>query len=1374
MSASINPGQIATPEAPWLGLRSFTEDAQDYFFGRRAELEDLYERILDKPLTILFGQSGLGKSSLLQAALIPRLRTGGFLPIFVRFNHEADAASLDQQMIEQLKEALIAAELHEVVAALTIAIEDGATRSDWDPDAFLWLLFHDPTYGFIPRPGESGASLPRPVFLIDQFEEIFTLGERPARRAISLAFRDGLASLVENRPPASLRSRLEEEDELVERLVYQARHTRILLSLREDFLHVLERWHRSMPSLMENRFELRMLSGPQAFEAVVRPGQLRPAMSAIIPDEVGQAIVRFVAGAKEDVPLAEIDAVPPLLSLVCAELNAQRISAGEQQITRAQFEGHSDEILQSFYVRSFDLASYGGTLDDISDADVALKAVKRSIEDRLLSPDGYRESIAFDTVARDLSKAATPNAAKAVLDEIVERRLLTVEERGGVRRLELAHDVLTPIVKFSRDERQEKEALAQAKREQGRAEAETRRVLDQRNRLRRWVSLSLFLALFAIIAALLALTGLRRERAATEGEKLARAKAVAAVESEISGVKAIYDEYNTVVPSIAGLGVEKADKLGMALRKELLSHLQDLLQQQSGHRGCILLIARLVLDELDSMKRTQTHDWPRGRMLRESAAKSLESLSNLSQPEAEIYAHLLLWRLLITIYEGHDHLVLKESQELAPRLSQLARAYPESWRLRYTEARLENSTCVARNASCEDFLAVANKLHQLVDASAMDYDVVLWEFRTTTNAYYDADDWKKMPLSELQRMIEMFDKYFVKNNRYNPIQTELAAEQLDKLIMRTARSLIPSKEEKNLQPRQEILLNLDNLLSKLEQRLPASRIVTSRRGEFLELHLACVEAGLEGDKAAILKAKADNDAKAVWIGVPSGIRDEFSAALAQDTDPATKEKAVRLIQDSLKNIGLLTLPDFDTLTRDSGIASLLRRVKDMPPDDPILPLCERLLERYIDTFASADLVTRRFYLEDFASNTQSFLERWSAKKEHKRITEFWDRCYASIEILQESSGDRNSIVVHAKVAAVANISAGKLLKGLEIYKQATELCEKILRERPWDWYVRQAAIGLHFEVADALEEAGEQEQSDSLRRAGWQMLVAMTGVEVDLARFRVLPKRGGVPPDATADETKFFNRFSSKEQGGSGMKMFVIPCDVNGVKVPVQFYILSGKVGYQGLLDQFRWIKEYRRVDVPADVQDSLKKLNEIAIENKVDFLELCIYALNYPTDNKQDSKQVAPKTTTPQERFQVALDGIKSAEAAYAKSATDQNKIALAGAYNAAADRGLYVQRWKDVEAWAQKSLKLNPSDGNGHANLATALLFQGKYAEALKIFRAHWNDALGEGTLSQAAYRDFELLAKAGITHPDMARLRAALPSPTPRPTESTPSPR
>lgn len=482
---SPNPTPAATPESPWLGLGSFPVDAQPYFFGRDDELEDLYERILDKPLTVLFGRSGIGKSSVLQAGLVPRLRSAGFLPVFIRFNHDANDPSLEQQLLQALRAALESGGYAQQASRIAHALSNPSSPPDYS--AILWLLFHDPAQGFMPPRGGDPAGYPRPVFLIDQFEEIFTFGERPQRRPLSAAFRETLAALVENRPPASLRQKIHQDDELAERLDYKAQNVRVLVSLREDFLHLLERWRRAMPSLMENRLELRTLSGPKALLAVTEPGRLRPGMPDIIPHQVGEAVVRFVAGANPDEPLDALEVAPPLLSLVCSELNAQRLAAGEAQVTQAQFEGHSGDILTRFYERSFDPATYGTALADVPDAAAALKDLRRLIEDRLLSADGFRENIALDTISRELSRGRDPNAAAAVLDQVVQRRLLTLEERGGVRRIELAHDVLTGVVRASRDERYETEAAARAEAAALQREKEVRAKLQQARRRFAWV-----------------------------------------------------------------------------------------------------------------------------------------------------------------------------------------------------------------------------------------------------------------------------------------------------------------------------------------------------------------------------------------------------------------------------------------------------------------------------------------------------------------------------------------------------------------------------------------------------------------------------------------------------------------------------------------------------------------------------------------------------------------------------------------------------------------------------------------------------------------------------------------------------------------------
>ncbi len=92
-------------EHPWLGLASFTEETRAYFYGREEEIAELGRRVQRKLLTILFGQSGLGKTSILRAGIVPRLRPEGYCPVYVRIDYSPEAP----EPSEQIKEAIFRA-----------------------------------------------------------------------------------------------------------------------------------------------------------------------------------------------------------------------------------------------------------------------------------------------------------------------------------------------------------------------------------------------------------------------------------------------------------------------------------------------------------------------------------------------------------------------------------------------------------------------------------------------------------------------------------------------------------------------------------------------------------------------------------------------------------------------------------------------------------------------------------------------------------------------------------------------------------------------------------------------------------------------------------------------------------------------------------------------------------------------------------------------------------------------------------------------------------------------------------------------------------------------------------------------------------------
>src|SRR5215475_3617771 len=88
---------------PWLGLDSFSEETRGFFYGREEEVAELGRRVQRRLLTVLFGQSGLGKTSILRAGLVPRLRSQGYCPIYVRIAYGRDAP----EPAEQIKQAIM-------------------------------------------------------------------------------------------------------------------------------------------------------------------------------------------------------------------------------------------------------------------------------------------------------------------------------------------------------------------------------------------------------------------------------------------------------------------------------------------------------------------------------------------------------------------------------------------------------------------------------------------------------------------------------------------------------------------------------------------------------------------------------------------------------------------------------------------------------------------------------------------------------------------------------------------------------------------------------------------------------------------------------------------------------------------------------------------------------------------------------------------------------------------------------------------------------------------------------------------------------------------------------------------------------------------
>lgn len=408
-------------DRPWLGLASFTEETSRYFFGREAEISEIYDRIGENPLTVLYGQSGLGKTSLIGAGLLPRLRDGGFRPMLCRLRYEDSSGTLLDQ---------------------TRGILGQLSGLEFPPEKTLWETFHEKRN--IARIAEGWM-----VVIFDQFEEIFTLGRSSdSLRAQAEEWLEQVSDLIQNRPPKVIGERMGRDPELARGYDFAAPPLKLMLSLREDYLSHLEEWKNTLPLLMQNRMALHLLSGRQAIEAVTGPADL--SNPPLLTQRVAAHIVRTAARVPEGTRLSEIRAVPPILSLLCEQLNLARIEAGHAEIDADLVSEKSDDILQSFYE---------GCFANFNDAE--RPHIRALVEDEMVTVGGYRMPVAKEN-AVDFLREKGIARPDAVFRHLIDRRLITAEERG-ITWLEITHDVLLPIIIESRNDRQAK--LAEEEKE---------------------------------------------------------------------------------------------------------------------------------------------------------------------------------------------------------------------------------------------------------------------------------------------------------------------------------------------------------------------------------------------------------------------------------------------------------------------------------------------------------------------------------------------------------------------------------------------------------------------------------------------------------------------------------------------------------------------------------------------------------------------------------------------------------------------------------------------------------------------------------------------------------------------------------------------
>jgi uncharacterized delta-60 repeat protein len=452
LTPAISPTP-ALPRSPYKGLMPYAEEDASFFFGRERDQERIAGNLRASRLTLLYGPSGVGKSSVLQAgvayqlkaqALQTRLEEGEPEFAVVVFNRWQDdpVRGLIAQTREAVAEAL-GVPLPEIPLAELVSL----------PDALQNL-------------GKAlGGEL---LIILDQFEEYFLYHPQE----------DSSGSFAVEFPRA------------VNRIGLGAS---FLISIREDALAKLDRFKGRIEGLFDNYLRLDYLDQEAARAAIEKPlaeynRRLEPATASDTPPvsfsiepslveailtqvktgqvQLGESGQGMVTKAKTG-PGEENRIETPYLQLVMLRLWEEEVGANSSLLRLATLQklGGAEQIVKTHL---------DATMQNLSEKEQAAAA---SVFRYLVTPSGSKIALSLSDLT-GYSKLTDP-AARAELTGVLNRlcggevrilRPLTAASgQAGEVRYEIFHDVLAKAVldwqtRYTTEQEREATLVASRKR----------------------------------------------------------------------------------------------------------------------------------------------------------------------------------------------------------------------------------------------------------------------------------------------------------------------------------------------------------------------------------------------------------------------------------------------------------------------------------------------------------------------------------------------------------------------------------------------------------------------------------------------------------------------------------------------------------------------------------------------------------------------------------------------------------------------------------------------------------------------------------------------------------------------------------------------
>jgi hypothetical protein len=384
------------PREPYIGPRPFEADDSHLFFGRDLEAHEVSSLIFANKFLLLYAASGSGKTSLVNAGVLPLLKDEIEVLPTARFQARGPDAIPD------------------VANVYTYAV-----LSRWaEPDELSRLGQTTLADYFASRPRRTQQTdLPVPRLLVfDQFEELFTT--YPDRWPQRQEFLDQLTRASTSDPDL-----------------------RVLIVMREDFVSRLLDFYDTLRHGLKDRYFLEPLRKSAAELAISEP--MVAIGRSFGPRAVDDLVERLMTsrvdvGGTDTVEVQGEFVEPVLLQVVCQTL-WNVLPDGDAEISRDDVRrlADVDTSLARFYSDAVERAAALGYVSETQ--------IRQWFQDHLLTRAGGTRAAVY------VGATATEGMPNDVVFEL-EGTLLRGEFRAGARWLEITHDsLLRPIEQSNSD-----------------------------------------------------------------------------------------------------------------------------------------------------------------------------------------------------------------------------------------------------------------------------------------------------------------------------------------------------------------------------------------------------------------------------------------------------------------------------------------------------------------------------------------------------------------------------------------------------------------------------------------------------------------------------------------------------------------------------------------------------------------------------------------------------------------------------------------------------------------------------------------------------------------------------------------------------------